>query len=117
MNLNLNDDREEQLILERDQELNVVIENSGDGYLQFDSEDNVDLVIDQGDSLELVMDNGGGESHHDIYNGPYTVYPDPSDIQIFQTNDKLMAQNVLAMPIPFFRTSNSSGGDTIYIGD
>lgn len=66
--------------------------------------------------IDISIHSGSGP-HYDEYEGPYTVYPDPTDIQILETENKLMTQNVLAMPIPYFRTSNPSGGDTIYIGD
>ena len=66
--------------------------------------------------INVEISPGGGR-RYDEYAGPYEVYPDPVDFQILETENKLMTQNVLAMPIPFYRTSNPSGGDTIYIGE
>ena len=77
----------------------------------------IDIGVSQNrPSINVAISAGGGQ-HYKKYEGPYTVYPDPTDIQILETENKVMTQNVLAMPIPYFRTSNPSGGDTIYIGD
>lgn len=98
-------------------ELDIVLESSGNGLLEINDENNFDLIMDQDGSMDLILDTSAGECHHEVYRGPYTVYPDPTDIQILQTENKLMTQNVLALPIPYYRTENLSGGDTIYIGD
>lgn len=61
---------------------------------------------------KIGLISGGGT----IYEGPYEVSPifdDPTDLP---TEGKLMAQDVTVNPIGLSRTSNPSGGQTIFIG-
>ena len=51
----------------------------------------------------------------DIYDGDYEVTPMIRS-QTLETNGKLMEDNVLVLSIPYWETSNLSGGKTVYIG-
>ena len=48
------------------------------------------------------------------YAGPYEVVP-KTESQTLETADKLMTQDVTVQAIPFYRTSNQSGGYTATI--
>lgn len=52
----------------------------------------------------------------ETYDGEYTVTPQFDDPVILETKDKLLTDDVTVNPIEVFRTSNPSGGKTIYIG-
>lgn len=52
----------------------------------------------------------------DRYEGPYIVTPRTQD-QTLATMDKLMAENVLVMEIPYYETTNEQGGYTVIIAD
>lgn len=51
----------------------------------------------------------------DRYDGTYDVTPSARAQTLF-TEQKLMEKNVEIKAIPFFETTNQSGGTTIYIG-
>ena len=51
----------------------------------------------------------------EIYDGEYIVTPIPYDSQTLETKDKLMADDVTVLAIPYYETSNISG-ITVYIG-
>lgn len=55
----------------------------------------------------------GQEYEH--YDGDYDVVPGREGT-VLETQDKVMDDNVVVHPIPFFRVSNLSGGTTCYIG-
>ena len=56
----------------------------------------------------------GGE----MYMGNTTVIPSTSESdQILHTKNKVMGDNVVIKPIPFYETSNNEDGVTVYIGD
>lgn len=52
----------------------------------------------------------------DTYDGPYTVTPKTQE-QMLATRDKLMAENVLVLEIPYYETTNEQGGYTVIIAD
>lgn len=54
---------------------------------------------------------GSGE----VYDGEYIVTPKPFIEQTLETREKLMADDVTVLAIPYYETSNVSG-ITIYIG-
>ena len=54
-------------------------------------------------------------SQKEPYTGSYIVTP-KTEAQEMQTKDKLMTDNVSIKSIPYFSVSNTSGGNTIYIG-
>lgn len=51
----------------------------------------------------------------DIYDGEYIVTPKPYIEQTLETREKVMADDVTVLAIPYYETSNVSG-ITIYIG-
>ena len=51
----------------------------------------------------------------DVYDGEYIVTPIPYDSQTLETKNKVMANDVTVLAIPYYETSNISG-ITIYIG-
>lgn len=51
----------------------------------------------------------------ETYDGEYVVTPVPHDSQTLETKDKLMADDVTVLAIPYYETSNVSG-ITVYIG-
>lgn len=53
---------------------------------------------------------------YETYEGDYVVTPDPWDETVLETNNKLMTGNVTVEVIPYYETSNLSGGSTVYIG-
>ena len=55
----------------------------------------------------------GKEYEH--YDGDYDVVPG-RDGTVLETQDKVMDDDVVVHPIPFFRVSNPAGGNTCYIG-
>lgn len=50
-----------------------------------------------------------------VYDGPYGAIP-KVEAQTLPTAKKLMTDDVIVHPIPYFCVSNPSGGDTVYIG-
>lgn len=51
-----------------------------------------------------------------VYDGAYDVKPLVTE-QELATSGKLMQDNVRILSIPFFSVSNTSGGNTVYIGN
>lgn len=49
------------------------------------------------------------------YDGEYTVTPSDRE-QIIPTKDNVMLDDITVRAIPFFTVSNTSGGNTVYIG-
>lgn len=75
----------------------------------------VDLV-DDGRINISVDDIYGVAGGYDFFEGPYEVTPETNP-QELETKDKLMADNVVVFEIPYYETSNLSGGVTAIIGD
>lgn len=50
------------------------------------------------------------------YQGEYEVTPKVTE-QVIPTKDKLLKEDVIVNSIPFFNVSNTSGGNTVYIGN
>lgn len=63
-------------------------------------------------SLKGVLNRVSGFQY---YPGPYEVDPE-FDSVVLETNNKLMTDDVTVNPIYVGRTSNPSGGITVYIG-
>lgn len=53
----------------------------------------------------------GGEH----YEGPYEVIPKAFNETVLETKDLLMDDDVTVLKIPYYETSNLSGGYTVYI--
>lgn len=50
------------------------------------------------------------------YDGEYVVIP-KADIDVeLNTSKKFLKNNIIVKEIPYYETSNSAGGETIYIG-
>lgn len=64
------------------------------------------------DILNIVKDY----SNATLYEGAYTVTPKAFEQQGLPTADRLLTQDVTVFEIPYFETSNLSGGSTVYIG-
>lgn len=62
----------------------------------------------------ITYGNGTGESVP-IYDGNYEVTPLAFERTILNTKDKKMENNVVVKEIPYYETSNPSGGNTVYI--
>ena len=58
----------------------------------------------------------GNTQRPPVYDGPTTVIPEPFEAQVLQTENRIVEENILVMPIPYFETSNPQGGTTVYIG-
>lgn len=51
-----------------------------------------------------------------IYDGTYSVTPSVYEAQVLGTAGKYLEEDVNVKKIPYFETSNTSGGNTVYIG-
>lgn len=86
------------------------------------SENNMEVVFRQSEEnrtfgtnlgeIQIVTKYVGGEP----YEGDYSVTP-KVDAQTMATKGKVMMDDVLIRSIPFFNVSNTSGGNTVYIGN
>ena len=50
------------------------------------------------------------------YVGQYEITPLPLMEQILQTADKVLTDNIVVAPIPYYEVSNEAGGITVSIG-
>ena len=83
------------------------------GSFSIDSElSTQDALIEQ---IKTALQNKAAVPDVEDYEGKYEVTP-ASDAQVLATKDKRMRDNVMVKAIPFFEVSNTSGGNTIYIG-
>lgn len=64
---------------------------------------------------EITLEEAGGQ-HYEVYQGAYEVRPDVAE-QLLDTAWKLMTDDLMVHKIPYFETSNNSGGTTVYIAD
>lgn len=55
------------------------------------------------------------EKEYDIYNGSYEVTPS-SEEQVLNTAGCNLTNDITVFSIPYFETSNTSNGYTVYIG-
>ena len=74
------------------------------------SESDQSFKVDCGESQKVVEYVGG-----QVYEGEYTITP-KIDAQTMPTKDKVLTNDVTVKAIPFFNVSNTSGGNTVYIG-
>lgn len=72
---------------------------------------------DQNKQLDTEFDNIQivPEYINDPYEGEYMVTP-RVEAQTMFTKDKVMMDDVTIKEIPIYRTSNTSGGNTVFIG-
>lgn len=76
--------------------------------LSLERERRIDLEI-----TEKIVKAGGDDHEH--FSGPYTIDPD-FEGQVLDTQYKVMDDDITINPIEVARTSNPSGGKTVYIG-
>lgn len=80
---------------------------SMDIEIDFESDD--DLGADFGEVIEVPA------SDVPVYEGEYSVKPKVEE-QALPTAGKMMRDDMKILSIPFFSVSNSTGGNTVYIG-
>lgn len=82
---------------------------------------NPEVGIDVPSSTKERVDVDVGAPHsgveYPIYHGPTSVKPEAYEMQILETEDTTVKENIVVLPIPYFQTSNPQGGNTVYIGD
>lgn len=76
------------------------------------SENQISGDLKSKDSISGAVHISGNLS---AYNGDYVVTPSVNE-QFLKTANKKMLDDVMIKEIPFFETSNDSGGNTVYIG-
>lgn len=73
-------------------------------------------VQTEADRAELNFRITGRSERKETYAGPYTVISEADTMQILPTQNKMMTENVLVLPIPYNEVSNKAGGLTATIG-
>lgn len=53
---------------------------------------------------------------YDIYDGEYKIVPRIFEKQVLPTSNRVLKEDVVVKEVPFYETSNDSGGITAYIG-
>lgn len=81
---------------ERQKDVQINLQTRGHGSIQFD------------------ISRGGIPKQP--YDGPYTVVSEKDILQIMPTENKLMKEDLVILPIPYSETSNPKGGLTVCIG-
>lgn len=76
----------------------------------------VSMTLEQIDHKDLTIEITPGAIGYETYEGPYEVVPMAHTMQVLDTENKLMTENVLVYEIPYWETSNPQGGNTVYIG-
>lgn len=85
-----------------------------DGDLQLVNEFDGDIC------LTILEEGEGGvfmevsSQQYDTYTGDYIVIPTTAE-QVLSTQDKIMLDDVTITKVPYYETSNPSGGKTVYI--
>lgn len=87
----------------------------------------ITLSVSAGEEVQLRVDGEGdlalglGEpfisAGAEEYEGPYQVRPSPHGSQVLETRYRLMADDVTVEEIPYYKTTNESGGYTAIIGE
>lgn len=54
--------------------------------------------------------------YDNAYNGEYEVTPLVDKETTLPTANKIMTKDVVVKQVPYFETSNNTGGETVYIG-
>ena len=58
----------------------------------------------------------GSTIQYDYYNGQYEVTALPRIEQILRTDNKVLRDDIVIAPIPYYETTNEAGGYTVIIG-
>ena len=85
------------------------------------NENDMSLDVEMKEKMEpFCLDFGDiqtvTKAYDEYYDGDYEVTPKIT-LQTLETKNKIMTDDVVIKGIPYFETSNESGGNTIYIGD
>ena len=85
--------------------------------LEIDFGDEIEAELDNDDEIDVELDTAiiVYEDEAEPYSGNYSITPD-FETQVLQTQGKRMRNDVTVVPIPVSRTTNLSGGTTVYIG-
>ena len=74
-------------------------------------------------SLSGILSCAGGLNgrvsvtrEYDVYSGEYQVVPKAFEQQVLPTSNRVLKEDVVVKEVPFYETSNDSGGITAYIG-
>lgn len=78
-------------------------------YFNIDFKGDKQLNIDFGTVFEVPIDVSN------VYNGSTLIRPKPYEIQILETKDKMLFDNITIDKIPYYKISNNAG-TTVYIG-
>lgn len=73
---------------------------------------NTDII-----EIGMALDVGIFTTAGDRYDGVYEVTPKAYDETILATEGKVMDDDVTVRQVPFYVTSNQSGGETVYIAE
>ncbi len=66
--------------------------------------------------LNVAAENEDAESKdYEHYNGTYSVTPKAFQSQTLDTADKVLSSDIVISEVPFYQTTNESGGVTSYI--
>lgn len=66
--------------------------------------------------LNIEIGCGGVRDNAEEYSGEYIITPLAFEQTTLETTGKLMRDDVTVLEIPYYRSSNPHGGDTIFIG-
>lgn len=66
--------------------------------------------------LNVAAENGAESSEeHEQYTGSYEVTPKAFESQTLETQDKILADDIIISEVPYYETANDTGGVTSYI--
>lgn len=66
--------------------------------------------------LNVMAENSEGASeNYEQYTGSYEVTPKAFESQTLETKDKTLANDIIISEVPYYETSNDTGGVTSYI--
>lgn len=121
MNQQINGNISNELSIETELSLqNEIISSNISNIQQVTGEiQNINLQSLSGNIITLPAISGQlsiGKSDYPIYRGVYQVTPLAGLDIMLQTSNKLMQQDVIVNEIPYYQTSNLSGGYTVIIG-
>lgn len=121
MNQQINGNISNELSIETELSLqNEIISSNISNIQQITGEiQNINLQSLSGNIITLPTISGQlsiGKSDYPIYRGVYQVTPLVGLDIMLQTSNKLMQQDVIVNEIPYYQTSNLSGGYTVIIG-
>ena len=88
-----------------------------DIYLDVDNRHlNIQIGLSGRGRENLAFKLNGGAGRKQPFDGPYQVTSEVDGLQILQTENKVMPEDLVVMPIPYSETSNPKGGLTVCIG-